>query len=123
MARPRSRPSTASIWSCPARTCGTSTSNSCASISPRRGSSWPKGADQPGRGGKSSGVARILKYAEKMVFIYSLKENKLSDNLDLIRPNEKIVVFNISRLDSILRTLDAEKIKKVHLDKDTLTLE
>ncbi len=89
----------------------------------KKGIKLAKGADKPGRGGKSSGVARILKYAEKMVFIYSLKDNKLSDNLDLIRPNEKIVVFNIGRLDSILRTLDAEKIKRVRLDGDTLTLE
>lgn len=89
----------------------------------KKGIKLAKRADRPGRSGRSSGVARILKYAEKMVFIYSLKDDKLSDNLDLIRPNEKIVVFNISRLDSILRKLDAEKIQRVRLDHGNLTLE
>ena len=68
-------------------------------------------------------MARILKYAERMVHIYSLKDNELSDNLDLIKPNEKIVIFNITRLDKILRELNAEEIKKVHLEGDNLTLE
>ncbi len=82
-----------------------------------------RGADKPGRGGQSSGVARILKYAERMVYVYNIKDGKLSDNLNLIRPNEKIVVFNISRLDSILKKLDAEKIERVHLDGEKLILE
>ncbi len=89
----------------------------------KKGITLERGADRPDQGGRSSGVARILKYAERMVHIYSLKDNELSDNLDLIKPNEKIVIFNITRLDKILRELNAEEIKKVHLEGDNLTLE
>jgi len=89
----------------------------------KKGITISRGADRPGQSGQSSGVARILKYAERMVFIYSIKDGKLSDDLDLIRPNEKIVIFNISRLDNILKNFDEEKIKRVRLDGDHLTLE
>ena len=89
----------------------------------KKGIVLEQGADRPDQKGRSSGVARILKYAERMVFIYSLKDNQLSDDLNLIRPNEKIVIFNITRLDKILKKLDANEIKKVRLDGNNLTLE
>ncbi len=81
-----------------------------------RGIKVSKKADEPNERGISSGVGRILKYAERMVFIYSCKTDELCDNLDVIHANDKVVVFNMTEIDKVLRQLDAEKIKKIHFD-------
>ncbi|MBW2619298.1 MAG: hypothetical protein JRC92_10530, partial [Deltaproteobacteria bacterium] len=80
-------------------------------------------ADEPSAEGRSSGVARILKYAEKMVYIYNVETGCLTDDLDVIQPNHKIVIFNLTRLDMLLRQLDLEKIKSIHFDGTDLTFE
>jgi len=80
-------------------------------------------ADEPGAEGRSSGVARILKYAEKMVYVYNVETGRLTDDLDVIQPNHKIVIFNLTRLDMLLRQLDLEKIKSIHFDGTDLTFE
>lgn len=89
----------------------------------RHGINIPPGADRPKAGGKSSGIARILKFAEREVFVYNVRTKKLDDDLDMIRPNEKIVIFNITKLDEILRDLDEGKIEKLRLEGGKLYTE
>ena len=81
------------------------------------------GADEPGPHGRSSGVGKILKYAERMVYVYNVKTEELTDNLNLLQPGQKIVVFNMTQLDNVLRKLDKENIKRLRLDGQTLQAE
>lgn len=79
----------------------------------------PPDADEPRRS-HSSGVARILKYAEKMVFIFNIKTRQISRDLDFLEPLEKIVIFNLSNLDRVLSPVDAENLNRVHFDGQDL---
>ncbi len=76
-------------------------------------------ADEP-RGSHSSGVGRILKYAEKMVYVFNLKTRQITGTLDRLRPRERIVVFNLSNLDRILSPLSAGQLDSVRFDGQTL---
>lgn len=67
-------------------------------------------------GSRSSGVGRILKYAENMVYIFNLKTKELSEDLNMLEPAEKIIIFNLPRLNSLLGSLTAEQLKTVRFD-------
>ncbi len=67
-------------------------------------------------GSQSSGVGRILKYAENMVYIFNLKTKELSEDLNMLEPAEKIIIFNLPRLHSMLGSLTAEQLKTVRFD-------
>ncbi len=67
-------------------------------------------------GSHSSGVGRILKYAENMVYIFNLKTKELSEDLNMLEPAEKIIIFNLPRLHSMLGSLTAEQLKTVRFD-------
>jgi len=72
-------------------------------------------ADEPS-GTQSSGVGRILKYAEKMVYIFNLKTKKLSRDINHLKPLEKIVIFNISNLHRILGSLTESQLNTLRFD-------
>ena len=75
-----------------------------------------------GRFGGSSGVSRILKYAENMVFIYNIKTKRLDSNLNVIEPETKLVVFNLTHLQKILGSLKPEDLDKIRYDGKELYL-
>ena len=77
-------------------------------------------ADEPDKRGRSSGVGRLLKFSELMVFIYNVKERKLSLDLNLIHPFSKIVVFNMGEVFSLLNEIDYGKIDRIRFDGDTI---
>ena len=79
-------------------------------------------ADEP-LSHRSSGVGCMLKYAEKMVYIFNLKTKMLSMDLDLLQPQEKIVIFNLSNLNKILSPLSAEQIDAIRFDGQDLILQ
>jgi hypothetical protein len=81
----------------------------------------PPDADEP-QGSRSSGIGRILKYAETMVHIFNLKTGKLSTNLNLLEPRDTIVIFNLSALDKNLKPLTYEQIDTIHFDGRNLIL-
>jgi hypothetical protein len=78
------------------------------------------GSDRPDERGVSSGVGRILKFSETMVYIYNLRERRMETNLDLIHPRSKIVVFNLSEAFDLLGRIDAENIRGLRFDGETL---
>ena len=78
-------------------------------------------ADEP-LGDQSSGVGRILKYAEKMVYVFNLKTKKLSKDINFLKPLERIVIFNISKLHNILVSLSAEQLNSIHFDGQDLII-
>ncbi len=76
-------------------------------------------ADEP-RGRRSSGVGKILKFSEDMVYIYNLREHKLDLDLNTIQPLSKIVVFNLRRAFSLLNQLDYKTVNRIRFDGKTI---
>ena len=77
-------------------------------------------ADKPDSKGFSSGVGKILKFSEKIVYIYNIREHKLDVNLDLIHPESKIVVFHMAEILSLLGQLDLENVNMIRFDGENL---
>ncbi len=76
-------------------------------------------ADKP-IGKKSSGVGKILKFAENMVYIYNIREDRVEMNLHQIHPLSKIVVFNLGQVFSVLSQIDYRNINQIEYDGETL---
>lgn len=77
-------------------------------------------ADEPGKNGRSSGVGKILKFSEKMVSIYNLKERRLSSDINLIEPLSKIVVYHMDEVFSLIDHIDFKNVNRIQFDGDTL---
>ncbi len=72
--------------------------------------------------GRSSGISRILKWAESMVHIFNMKTRRLDQKLDMLEPNEKVVVFNLTHLNRILGALKNGELDRVQYDGRKLYL-
>ena len=81
-----------------------------------RGIHLPPNADEPNPQGYSSGVGKILKFAENVVGVYNLKTGKMSRNLNLLEPGKKIVVFNLTEIFSQLEGIDLKDLDGVEFD-------
>jgi hypothetical protein len=79
-------------------------------------------ADEPDERGVSSGVGKILKFAEGMVYIYNLQEQRLADDINIIHPLSKIIVFNMARAIELIKEIDREDIDHIQFDGETLWL-
>lgn len=86
----------------------------------RQGVSLSPVADEPLQGGLSSGVGKLLKFSENVVYIYNIKDKQFSENLDLIEPHSKIVVYKMDRVFAFLEQVDYEHIDRIRFDGDTL---
>lgn len=80
-------------------------------------------ADRPDVFGRSSGVARLLKFIEGVVFVYDLRRGRLEEDLNMIAPNTVVVFFKISDLFGALDRLEYADLKWLHLVKNDLRLE
>lgn len=80
-------------------------------------SAW---ADKPDSQGFSSGVGKILKFSEKIVYIYNTIERKLDVDLDLIHPESKIVVFHMAEILSLLDQIGLENVNTIRYDGENL---
>jgi len=85
-----------------------------------RGIHLSSSADEPLRPGISSGVGKILKFSENMVYIFNLKEHKLSLDLNIIHPLSKIVVFNMGQVFDLLNQLNYSNIKHIRFDGENI---
>lgn len=81
-----------------------------------RGVKLPEDADQPDPQGRSSGVGKILKFAENMVGVYNLKTGKMTTDLDVLEPGAKMVVFNLSEIFQQLAKIDPNHLSGVMYD-------
>jgi hypothetical protein len=77
-------------------------------------------ADKPDSRGFSSGIGKILKFSEKIVYIYNIRERDLDVNLDLIHPESKIVVFHMAEILSLLGQIDLENVNMIRFDGENL---
>lgn len=86
----------------------------------RRGVTLSSRADEPLRPGVSSGVGKILKFAENMVYIYNIRERRLSFDLNQIQPLSKIVIFNMGQVFQMLDQISYENIRSIRYDGENL---
>ena len=79
-------------------------------------------ADEPDHKGRSSGVGKILKFSENLVFIYNTRERRLASDINLLQPFGKIVVFNMGKVFELLDNLSLEDIDQLQFDGENLWL-
>jgi len=77
-------------------------------------------ADQPDSRGLSSGVGKILKFSEKIIYIYNIREHKLDVNLNFIHPESEIVVFHMAEILSLLDQIDLKNVNTIQFDGENL---
>jgi len=76
-------------------------------------------SDEPDRKGFSSGIGKILKFSEKIVTIYNIKERKIAVDINLIYPLSKVVVYNMDRIFAFLERID-NNANHIQFDGETL---
>ena len=81
-----------------------------------RGVNLPPRSDQPQPRGYSTGVGKILKFAEHMVGVYNLRTGQMTRNLNLLEPGQKVVIFNLSEIFAQLDKVDPKEINGVLYD-------
>lgn len=86
----------------------------------KRGISLSPISDEATADGYSSGVGKILKFSENMVYVYNVKDHRLDVNLDLIHPLSKVVVFDMGRVFALLDQIDYENVNRIQFDGETL---
>jgi hypothetical protein len=79
-----------------------------------------RNADEPLATGVSSGIGKLLKFSEKMVYIYNLNKNKITSDINIIQPLTKIVVYRMDEVFQILNQLDTENLDKIEFDGETI---
>ena len=77
-------------------------------------------ADEPQKSGYSSGVGKILKFSEIMVIIYNVIEEKIVQDIDLIEPLSKLVIYNMDEVLELLSEIDSEQLDQIRYDGTTL---
>lgn len=77
-------------------------------------------ADEPDAKGFSSGVGKLLKFSENIVYIYNIEEKKLEMDLNLIRPLSKIVIYNMTQVFSLLDSINYDKVNRIQFDGETI---
>ncbi len=87
-----------------------------------RGITLAPRADEPTRPGGSSGVGKILKFSEGIVYIYNVTERKLDMDLNLIEPFSKIVVYSMTDVFALLDQIDYSNVNRIQFDGETIWL-
>jgi len=77
-------------------------------------------ADEPDKKGFSSGIGKILKFSEKIVTIYNIKERKIAGDLNQIYPLSKVVIYNMDRIFAFLDRIDYNNANRIRFDGETL---
>ena len=81
-----------------------------------RGISVETGADEPGSRGLSSGVGKILKFSETMVIIYNMVEEKVVQDINLLEPLSKVVVYNMDAVFNLLKDINYDNVNRIQFD-------
>jgi len=86
----------------------------------KRGIELPPLSDELGKNGTSSGVGRILKFSENIVYIFNLESRKLDTNIHLIHPLSKVIVYRMDEVFALLEQIDYSKVSAIRFDGETL---
>ncbi len=79
-----------------------------------------KFADEPAVGGVSSGIGKLLKFSEKMVYIYNLNKNQITSDINTIQPLTKIVVYRMDEVFQLLDQIDTKNLGKIEFDGEII---
>lgn len=82
----------------------------------RHGINIEETADEPENSGISSGVGKILKFSEKMVITYNVKEKKVTTDINIIDPLSKVVIYNMDEVFALLKQIDFEHVDRLRFD-------
>lgn len=85
-----------------------------------RGITLSPTSDEPNGMGYSSGIGKLLKFSEKIVSIYNIREKKLDVDIHLIQPLNKLVVYHMTNIFSLLDSVDYNKVNRIQFDGETL---
>lgn len=77
-------------------------------------------ADEPLDSGLSSGVGKILKFSETIAIIYSINGEKVVEDINLLKPLSKIVIYNMSEVFSLLEEINYSNVNRVQFDGSTI---
>lgn len=80
----------------------------------------PADADRPNVEGYSSGVGKVLKFSERMVRIYSMKDKNFVENINILQPLDKIVIYNMEEMNGLLDSMTRENVNHIRFDGETL---
>lgn len=73
-------------------------------------------ADEPKHKGLSSGVGKILKFSETMVIIFNLIDRKVTEDINLLKPLSKVIVYNMKEIFSLLGEINYENVDQIQFD-------
>ena len=73
-------------------------------------------ADEPVKKGFSSGVGKILKFSEKIVIIYNLIDRKIVENINLLEPMSKLVIYNMDEIFALLGEINYDNVDGIQFD-------
>lgn len=80
-------------------------------------------SDEPEPDGQSSGIGRLLKFIEGVVFVYNVHQNRIETDLNLIHPYEIVVFFKISDLFAALDQLQPEDLQRLRFVSNYLQVQ
>lgn len=86
----------------------------------KRGVDLPPMSDELSPNGTSSGVGKILKFSENMVYIFNLESRNLDNNIHLIHPLSKVIVYRMDDVFALLEQIDFNKVSLIRFDGETL---
>ncbi len=80
----------------------------------------PEASDEPDRSGYSSGIGKLLKFSENMVYIYNIHDRKLVADINLILPLTKIVIYRMDRVFELLDQVDVRNAGSIRFDGENI---
>ncbi len=80
----------------------------------------PDASDEPDRSGYSSGIGKVLKFSENMVYIYNIQDRKLVADINLIMPLTKIVIYRMDRVFELLDQVDVRNAGRIRFDGENI---
>ena len=80
----------------------------------------PDESDEPDRSGYSSGIGKLLKFSENMVYIFNIRDRQLVEDIHLIRPLTKIVIYRMDRVFDLLDQLDDHNAGRIRFDGENI---
>lgn len=77
-------------------------------------------SDEPDSRGFSSGVGKLLKFSEHLVYVYNITDRRIDVDLNLIQPLSKLVVYNMTQVFALLNQIDYAHVHRIQFDGETL---
>ncbi len=80
----------------------------------------PEASDEPDHSGYSSGIGKLLKFSENMVYIYNIHDRQLVTDINLILPLTKIVIYRMDRVFELLDQVDYRNAGRIRFDGENI---